>query len=99
MRKSILTILVSVISFSSCTTMYFDRGEAFQSKNKTALWHHNFALGLYEGSLPVNLKNECGNVPWNSVKTETTFINGFAGEIVNLAGPIWYPKTVEIVCD
>ena len=69
------------------------------AQQKNEKWHHNFAFALYEGSSVVNLRNECGRTEWVSVKTETSFVNGVASSVVNIAGPIWYPKTVEVSCD
>ena len=96
--KNILLIILCVTFFSGCSTIHFDKGEQVNSSKTKQLWHHNFAFALYEGSSPVNLQKECGNVPWASVKTELTFINGLASIAGNTLGPIWYPKTVEISC-
>ncbi|MBA6357970.1 MULTISPECIES: Bor/Iss family lipoprotein [unclassified Colwellia] len=96
--KNILLGVLCVTLFSGCSTIHFDKGDQVKSNQTTQLWHHNFALSLYEGSPVVDLQNECGNTPWASVKTELTFINGLASGAVNMLGPIWYPKTVEVSC-
>lgn len=84
---------------SGCTTIYFDKGKDVKSTMVTEQWHHNFVGGLYEGSAPVNLKQECGDKSWVSVKTEESFVNGlvFWSTWLTLGG-IWYPKTVEVAC-
>lgn len=97
MKKLFLSLLC-VTFFTGCSTIHFDKGEQIKANKTTQLWHHNFALSLYEGSPVINLQTECGKAPWASVKTELTFINGLAGGAVNMIGPIWYPKTVEVSC-
>lgn len=97
--KNILVSLLCLVAASGCSTIHFDKGEPVLAQKKTENWHHNFAFSLYEGSSVVNLSNECGKTEWVSVKTEKSFINGLASGAVNLAGPIWYPKTVEVSCD
>jgi hypothetical protein len=96
--KIILLSLVCVAFFSGCSTIHFDKGAQVNSNQTTQLWHHNFAFSLHEGSPVIDLQKECGNAPWASVKTELTFINGLASGAVNMLGPIWYPKTVEVSC-
>lgn len=96
--KNILLSALCITFFTGCSTIHFDKGEQVSPNQTTQLWHHNYALSLYEGSSVVNLQKECGNAPWVSVKTELTFINGLAGGAVNMLGPIWYPKTVEVSC-
>jgi hypothetical protein len=96
--KKILLSALCITLFSGCSTIHFDKGEQVNTKHTSQLWHHNFALSLYEGSSVIDLQKECGQTPWASVKTELTFINGLAGGAVNMLGPIWYPKTVEISC-
>jgi hypothetical protein len=98
MRTSIAVSLLLSVALSGCTTIYFDKGKNVKATEVTEKWHHNFALGLYEQSPPVNPKRECGSKAWVSVKTEESFLNGLAGGAVNLFGPIWYPQTVEIAC-
>lgn len=95
MKKSLLVISIML---SGCTTIHFDNGTLDTSAAAQEKWHHNFLFALVEGSTSVNLKNECREKEWSSVKTEQSFINGLAGSVVNLLGPIWYPKTVEISC-
>jgi hypothetical protein len=99
MVKNKLLSIFAVILISGCSTIHFDKGEQAQVNQKSQLWHHNFVFALIEGSPVVNPTKECAGTPWSSVTTELTFINGLSGFVVNtLAGPIWYPKTVEISC-
>ena len=96
--KNILLGVLCLTFFSGCSTIHFDKGDQVKSNQTTQLWHHNFALSLYEGSPVVDLQKECANTPWASVKTDLTFINGLASGTANMLGPIWYPKTVEVSC-
>jgi hypothetical protein len=96
--KNILLGVLCLTFFSGCSTIHFDKGDQVKSNQTTQLWHHNFAFSLYEGSPVLDLQKECGNMPWASVKTELTFINGLASGAANMLGPIWYPKTVEVSC-
>jgi hypothetical protein len=96
-------VLISTLLFmvSGCTTIHLDNGEIVSADRVAEKWHHNAVLGgVVEVSDPVNLKSECGNGEWTSVKTELTFINGFASGLVNAFIPIftWHPKTVEVSC-
>ena len=96
-KLPLLAIALTLV-LSGCTTMHFDNGNMAKS-GATQKWHHNFAFALYEASAPVALDNECSNKNWASVKTELTFINGLASGAVNVLGPIWYPKTVDVSCE
>lgn len=101
MKMALAASLLLLGALSGCTTIYFDKGKDVRSTVVTERWHHNFAFALYEGSAPVNLKQECGDKTWVSVKTEETFLNVLAAVPVNaltLIGGIWYPKTVEVAC-
>lgn len=101
MRMALAASLLLLGTLSGCTTIYFDKGKDVRSTVVSERWHHNFAFALYEGSDPVNLKQECGDKTWVSVKTEVGFLNGLAAVPVNaltLIGGIWYPKTVEVAC-
>ncbi|MBL4763804.1 MAG: hypothetical protein JKX67_00760 [Colwellia sp.] len=99
MKVNKLFSVLAVVLVSGCSTIHFDKGEQIQAKKTTQLWHHNFALALYEGSSVVDPAKECTNAEWSSVKTELTFINGLSGGVANaVVGPLWYPKTVEISC-
>lgn len=97
MRMALMASLLLLGALSGCTTIYFDKGKDVRSTVVTESWHHNFAFGLYEGSSPVNLKRECGDKPWVSVKTEESFLNGLASA-ATIFGSIWYPQTVEVSC-
>ena len=85
--------------------MHFDNGSIANnssvSDNKETIekWHHNFLFDAWEVSDSVNLSKHCNNSEWESVKTEISFLNAlsrFPQQILNL--PIWYPKTVTILC-
>mgnify|MGYP000409786742 CR=1 FL=1 len=97
--KKILAIFV--ILLSGCTTIHFDRNENLDlNATKSETWHHNIVFSLVEVSDPVNLKQECGDQEWSSVKTELSFLNGLASGITGIVVPyIWYPKTVEVSCN
>jgi hypothetical protein len=96
--KLLLSVFFAVV-ISGCQTMHFDRGENVTSTTATSSWHHNFVLGLYEGSAPVMLSDKCADGTWTSVTTKTSFTNGVASTVVNNAvAPIWYPETVEVKC-
>ena len=99
-----LLILLSIL-ICGCTKMHFDNGPILNnssvSDNKETIekWHHNFFADTLEISDPVNLSKHCNNSEWESVKTEISFLNAlsrFPQEILKL--PIWYPKTVTILC-
>lgn len=98
--KMVLTAsLVLLSALSGCTTIYFEKGKDVRSTFVTERWHHNFAFGLYEASAPVNLKDECGDKTWVSVKTEQSFLNGLAAVASAIVVPyVWYPKTVQVAC-
>lgn len=88
-----------VLTLSACSTIHFDRTSNVVNSQKTyQQWHHNFAFALYEGSKPVNLVEICPNDNWQSVQTEVSFLNGLAAIPVNLLGPLWYPKTIDVIC-
>ncbi|WP_299270071.1 hypothetical protein [uncultured Psychrosphaera sp.] len=96
--KLLLSVFFAVV-ISGCQTMHFDRGENVTSTTATSSWHHNFVLGLYEGSAPVMLSNKCADGTWTSVTTKTSFINAVVTNVVsNAVAPIWQPETVEVKC-
>ena len=85
--------------------MHFDNGPILNnstvSNNKETIekWHHNFFADAWEVSDSVSLSKYCENGEWQSVKREISFLNAlsrFPQEILRL--PIWYPKTVTILC-
>ncbi len=99
-----LLILLSIL-ICGCTKMHFDNGpipnNSSVSDNKETIekWHHNFFADAWEVSDSVNFSKHCNNSEWESVKTEISFLNSlsrFPQEILQL--PIWYPKTVTILC-
>jgi hypothetical protein len=96
MKKVFLAISILL---SGCTTIHFDNGSIDTNAQVQEKWHHNYLFALIEGSAPINLENECEDKEWSSVKTELSFINVLASFPVNLLGPIWFPKTVDISCE
>ena len=103
-KKIKLLILLSIL-ICGCTKMHFDNGPILNnssvSDNKETIekWHHNLFFDTWEVSDSVNLSKHCNNSEWESVKTEISFLNAlsrFPQEILKL--PIWYPKTVTILC-
>jgi hypothetical protein len=94
-------LVISAILLSGCTTIHFDKNANLDlNASKHETWHHNIVLSLVEVSDPVNLKQECGDQEWSSVKTELSFLNGLAGGVAGIVVPfIWYPKTVEVSCN
>ncbi len=94
-------LVASIIFASGCSTLHFDNGAKADAQSSTAVekWHHNAVLALFEVSNPVNLKDECGDKNWTSVKTELSFANGLISSVVNFFVPVWYPKTVEVSCN
>lgn len=99
MRPLAMACAAACIVLSGCSTIYFDRQNPTpEASYKVEKWHHGFALDLYEGSDPVNLRESCTQRPWVSVKVSETFMNWLASGATNVFGPIWYPKTVEVGC-
>jgi hypothetical protein len=99
LRPLAIACAAAGLLLGGCSTIYFDRQNPVPAPSYTvAKWHHNFALDLYEGSAPVNLRESCTQRPWVSVKVTETFLNGLASTGANLFGPIWYPRTVEVGC-
>ncbi len=97
MKKLIIPVMLTSF-LNGCSTIYFDNGAVSSDVTTQEKWHHNILFALIEVSDPVNLKNECGNSDWSSVKTELTFLNGLTSFIPNLIVPLWSPKTVEVSC-
>lgn len=91
-------LIIVVLLLSGCTTIHFDNGEQKPTSQKSELWHHNVALGLFEVSQPIDLAQQCYQTEWVSIKTERTVVNALASGVVNYALPIWYPKTATITC-
>ena len=103
--KKITLLILLTILISGCVSMHFDNGSIANnssvSDNKETIekLHHNFFADAWEVSDPVNLSKHCNNSEWESVKTEISFLNAlsrFPQEILKL--PIWYPKSVTILC-
>ena len=92
-------LLAACLSVATgCTSIHFDNGTEQSNQAAKEQWHHNFALALYEGSEPVNLKANCDGGQWQSVETQLSFVNGLASSAANVIAPIWYPKTVKTKC-
>lgn len=113
MYKSSMIFILLGLLVSGCTTIHFDNGPAPNKPPQVSKWHHNFAFALYEGSSPVNLKEECKDKDWQSIKTEMSFLNVPSSGLVNVTAgavmlgssesmvftlPIWIPKSVGITC-
>jgi len=99
MQTKILLIAALTLFATGCTSIHFDNGsQGVNARATSEQWHHNFALALYEGSSPVDLKANCNGGQWQSVETQLSFINGLAAGAANIVGPIWYPKTVKTSC-
>lgn len=92
-----VTIAAAAINLVGCSTITFDnKGNGDAATYTYEKWHHIWAFDLYEGSKPVNLKTGCSGKEWQSVKTETSFLNGFT-EI--FTSPVWLPETVTVNCN
>lgn len=96
-RKMLLA--VTLLALGACSTINFNNGRPSQEPPQIEQWHHVWALDLYEGSPPVDLKAACGDAGWKSVKTETSFLNWLGMQAANFFGPIWFPETVQITCN
>jgi hypothetical protein len=100
MKLRTILVLTLALMTTACTTIHFDNGKIAANSNgiKTQKWHHIVAMDLYELSKPINLKKECGEKEWVTVKSEKSAINGLAQGVTNALAPLWYPKTAEITC-
>ncbi len=96
--KAWVSAAMMFMAVTGCSTIHFDKSAPVTAPATTSQWHHNFVLALVEGSEPVDVKKECGQQSWSSVKTELTFANGISSIPANLFLPIWYPKTVTVTC-
>ena len=91
-----IAIAALVITTVGCSSITFDNQvDASDGTDSYEKWHHIWAFDLYEGSKPVNLKTGCSGKDWQSVTTETSFLNGFT-EI--FTSPVWHPETVSVNC-
>ncbi|GAA5189256.1 Bor/Iss family lipoprotein [Ferrimonas gelatinilytica] len=99
MTRWTLTLLAASL-LAGCHTIHFDRDQpAMDNKALSqSQWHHNMGLALVEVSEPVSVNRFCGAENWDSVKTETTFVNGLPGALIPYLGLIWTPKTTTIQC-
>jgi len=95
----ILTPIAFMLLLSACTKIHFDQAEPVieNPEQSQSAWHHNMAFSLVEVSQPVDLGAKCGSNGWESVKTETSFLNGLIGWIPYVSA-IWTPKTVTVQC-
>lgn len=87
---------VAAIHLAGCSTITFENSGNVEGATSTyEKWHHIWAFDLYEGSKPVNLEATCSGKQWQTVTTETSFLNGFT-EI--FTSPVWYPESVSVNC-
>ncbi|MBT8442605.1 MAG: Bor family protein [Gammaproteobacteria bacterium] len=96
--KNSLTLALFLL-VAGCTKIHFDQAGPVTENpgNSQSAWHHNMAFSLVEVSQPVDLDATCGSRGWESVKTETSFLNGLVGWIPYVSA-IWTPKTVTVQC-
>lgn len=76
-----------------------NNSSASDNKENNEKQHRNLIFDTWEVSDSVNLNKHCNNSEWETVKTEISFLNAlskFTQQILQL--PIWYPKTVTILC-
>jgi len=110
MINNLLFSVFLIFLVSGCTTIYFDNGPAPIKNTQTSEWTHSFNYSFLEKDSPINMKQECNNKKWISVKTEFSFFSNLANGAVAIlativAGamvgptPIWHPKTVKVLCD
>ncbi|SHH23257.1 Bor/Iss family lipoprotein [Ferrimonas marina] len=99
MKKSLVAVAALVL-LSGCHTIHFDHDQPVATNQAVSQsqWHHNMALSLVEVSQPVNLEQACGNNGWDSVTTETTFLNGLPTAVIPYLGLLWTPKTATVQC-
>ncbi len=92
--------LVAASLLAGCHTIHFDRDQPVVDNKalSQSQWHHNMGLSLVEVSEPVAVDTLCGAENWDSVKTETTFVNGLPGALIPYIGAIWTPKTATVQC-
>ncbi|MBY5990974.1 Bor family protein [Ferrimonas balearica] len=98
--KRLMMTLAAASLLAGCHTIHFDQEQPVASNKAQshAQWHHNMALSLVEVSNPVDLDRNCGDNGWETVKTETTFINGLPGAVIPYLGLLWSPKTATVQC-
>lgn len=94
-----LIILSAIVFLVGCTKIHFDQAGpvAPDPSASQTMWHHNMAFSLVEVSTPVDLTAKCGSNGWESVKTETSFLNGLVTAIPYVSW-VWTPKTVTVQC-
>lgn len=93
-------VVLAVSVCLGCSTINFENGKAGSALYKNSEWHHTVAFSLFEVSDPVDLRDRCNGKPWETVKTERTFLNGLAGMVDSLlvGVDLWEPWTVEYAC-
>ncbi|MFW2404952.1 MAG: Bor/Iss family lipoprotein [Gammaproteobacteria bacterium] len=93
-------VLAAVMLATGCTKIHFDQAApvAEDAEMSQSAWHHNMVFSLVEVSQPVDLGSTCGSNDWESVKTETSVLNGLIGWIPYVSA-IWTPKTVTVQCE
>lgn len=94
-----LVVIMTIALISSCTTIHFDQADPVTPDPATSQsqWHHIMVLSLVEASEPVDLQAKCGTSGWESVKTETSFLNGLV-QAIPYVSLIWAPKTATVQC-
>ena len=100
MRTMVTSAVIMLISCLGCSTIQFENGKNHAALYTNSEWHHTVAFSLLEASDPVDLHDRCNGKPWETVRTERTFLNGLAGMIDSLiiGVDVWEPWTVEYAC-
>jgi len=80
-RLTPLAIVLSALSMSACSTIYFDRGKASPTALENSEWHHGGILRLVEFSSPVDLHERCEGKNWESVRVHQSFVAGFVSAV------------------
>jgi hypothetical protein len=96
--RVVLTMLAIALLVQGCTTITFVR-DPKSTRTHYSEWHHDWILGLLEGSDPVDMHNRCNGGEWKTVTTEKSFIQSLATLVVSgIAGGVWDPHSVEYAC-
>jgi hypothetical protein len=96
MRVFITALAIALFS-QACTTITFVR-DPKSSRTNYSEWHHDWILGLVEGSDPVDMQARCNGSEWKTVTTEKTGIQILATLAVSFVGGVWDPHSVEYSC-
>ena len=96
MKTAKIFLVTAVLAMAGCSTITFENAPSPSGKTtEFDRWHHIWAFDLYEGSKPVDLEGGCKEQGWQSVTTETSFLNGLAEVFTS---PVWHPESVQVVC-